>query len=59
MIASWEENYSLLYYSCKFSKCVAKLNFIKDAGRKCFGVNLIADERIAKDILERLNLESE
>lgn len=32
---------------------------IKDAGKKCFGVNLIADERIVKDILERLNLESE
>jgi len=32
---------------------------IKDAGKKCFGVNLIEDERIVKDILERLNLESE
>ena len=31
---------------------------IKDAGKKCFGINLIEDERIVKDILERLNLES-
>ena len=31
---------------------------IKDAGKKCFGINLIKDERIVKDILERLNLES-
>ena len=32
---------------------------IKDAGKKCFGINLIEDERIIKDILERLHLESE
>ena len=32
---------------------------IKDAGKKCFGINLIEDTRIVKDILERLNLESE
>ena len=32
---------------------------IKDAGKKCFGINLIEDERIIKDILERLILESE
>ncbi|MBO5166521.1 MAG: ORF6N domain-containing protein [Lachnospiraceae bacterium] len=31
---------------------------IKDAGKKCFGVNLIKDERIVKDILGRLDLES-
>ena len=32
---------------------------IKDAGKKCFGISLIEDARIVKDILERLNLESE
>jgi hypothetical protein len=32
---------------------------IKDAGKKCFGINLIEDTRIIKDILERLKLESE
>ena len=32
---------------------------IKDAGKKCFGINLIEDERIIKDILERLDLETE
>lgn len=32
---------------------------IKDAGKKCFGISLIEDIRIVKDILERLNLESE
>ena len=32
---------------------------IKDAGKKCFGISLIEDTRIVKDILERLNLESE
>lgn len=32
---------------------------IKDAGKKCFGISLIEDVRIVKDILERLNLESE
>lgn len=33
--------------------------FLKDAGKKCFGISLIEDTRIVKDILERLNLESE
>lgn len=32
---------------------------IKDAGKKCFGISLIQDTRIVKDILERLILESE
>lgn len=32
---------------------------IKDAGKKCFGISLIEDIRIVKDILKRLNLESE
>ena len=32
---------------------------IKDAGKKCFGVNLIEDNRIVRDILERLKLEAE
>lgn len=32
---------------------------IKDAGKKCFGINLIEDSRIIDDILERLKLESE
>ena len=32
---------------------------IKDAGKKCFGISLIEDTRIVKDILERLNLEAE
>lgn len=32
---------------------------VKDAGKKCFGINLIEDIRIVKDILERLNLETE
>lgn len=32
---------------------------IKDAGKKCFGVNLIQDEGIIKDLLQRLELESE
>lgn len=32
---------------------------IKDAGKKCFDISLIEDTRIVKDILERLNLESE
>ena len=30
---------------------------IKDAGKKCFGINKIEDSRIVKDILERLDLE--
>lgn len=32
---------------------------IKDAGRKCFGISLIEDKRIVRDILERLELEAE
>lgn len=32
---------------------------IKDAGKKCFGVNLIEDNRIVRDILDRLKLEAE
>ena len=32
---------------------------IKDAGKKCFCISLIEDIRIVKDILERLNLETE
>lgn len=32
---------------------------IKDAGKKCFGITLIEDSRIIKDILERLKLEVE
>lgn len=32
---------------------------VKDAGKKCFGINKIEDVRIIKDILERLKLESE
>lgn len=32
---------------------------MKDAGKKCFGINLIDDTRIVNDILERLMLESE
>ena len=32
---------------------------IKDAGKKCFGISLIEDTRIVKEILERLNWESE
>ena len=32
---------------------------IKDAEKKCFGINQIEDRRIVKDILERLKLESE
>lgn len=32
---------------------------IKDAGKKCFGINRIEDERTIKDILERIKLESE
>lgn len=31
---------------------------IKDAGKKCFGISLIEDTRIVKDILERLKRES-
>ncbi len=32
---------------------------IKDAGKKCFGINLIQDTGIIKDILQRLELETE
>lgn len=32
---------------------------LKDAGKKCFGINLIQDERIVRDILQRLELETE
>lgn len=32
---------------------------LKDAGKKCFGINLIQDVRIVKDILQRLELETE
>lgn len=31
----------------------------KDAGKKCFGINLIQDAGIIKDILQRLELETE
>lgn len=31
---------------------------VKDAGRKCFGINKIEDKEIVKDILERLKLET-
>lgn len=32
---------------------------LKDAGKKCFGINKIEDPKIMKDILERLKIESE
>jgi len=32
---------------------------LKDAGKKCFGINLIQDEGIVQDILQRLELETE
>ena len=32
---------------------------LKDAGKKCFGINLIQDEGITRDILQRLELETE
>lgn len=32
---------------------------IKDVGRKCFGINLIQDAGIIKDILQRIELETE
>lgn len=32
---------------------------LKDAGKKCFGINLIQDEGIIRDILQRLKLETE
>ena len=32
---------------------------LKDAGKKCFGISLIQDEKIVRDILQRLKLETE
>ncbi len=32
---------------------------LKDAGKRCFGINLIEDEGVIKDILQRLELETE
>ena len=32
---------------------------LKDAGKKCFGINLIEDAGIVRDILQRLELETE
>lgn len=32
---------------------------LKDVGKKCFGINLIQDVKIIKDILQRLELETE
>jgi len=32
---------------------------LKDAGKKCFGINLIQDEGIIRDIMQRLDLEAE
>ncbi len=32
---------------------------LKDAGKKCFAISLIQDEKIIKDILQRLELETE
>ena len=32
---------------------------MKDAGKKCFGINLIEDAGIVRDILQRLELETE
>ncbi len=32
---------------------------IKDAGKKCFGINLIEDKHIIEDILQRVKLETE
>ena len=32
---------------------------LKDAGKKCFGINLIQDARIVRDILHRLELKTE
>ena len=32
---------------------------LKDAGKKCFGINLIEDAGIVRDILRRLELETE
>ena len=32
---------------------------VKDAGKKCFGITRIEDERIISDILQRLKIEAE
>lgn len=32
---------------------------IKDAGKKCFGINLLQDGGIVRDILQRLEIETE
>ena len=32
---------------------------LKDAGKKCFGITLIEDDGIVRDILQRLELETE
>ena len=32
---------------------------LKDAGKKCFGISLLQDTGIIKDILQRLELEAE
>lgn len=32
---------------------------LKDAGKKCFGISLIQDEKIVRDLLQRLELETE
>ncbi|MCD7716983.1 MAG: hypothetical protein LUI39_11120 [Lachnospiraceae bacterium] len=32
---------------------------LKDAGTKCFAVNLLQDESVVQDILQRLELETE
>lgn len=32
---------------------------LKDAGKKCFGINLIEDASVVRDILQRLELETE
>ena len=33
--------------------------FLKDAGKKCFGITLIEDDGIVRDILQRLEIETE
>ena len=32
---------------------------LKDAGKKCFGISLIEDAGIVRDILQRLEIETE
>ena len=32
---------------------------LKDAGKKCFGITLLEDDGIVRDILQRLELETE